>query len=366
AFQGAKTGTIFLAKAERANKQGLRPYLKRLRIKLDKGCESIYIVSFPPAFQFFDKLLKTLDGHERVFIKNVITTNEYELENQINTTKLKIALLRKNDIYVDETFQSKIETNDIQVGKIVKGTVEHISQNETLVNVMGIRSYVQKRDCSWITINNCSEVLQLNEEYDFQVKNIDKTTSTIHLTMRIDNQNPWILDELPKLNSNISVKVSQYDSIKFSCIYNSHLEVYILNSEISWFLLSKNSIDKLVGQSINAKVIEINEDEQKIFCSVKQLVDNPWLIIHESLPVGTEMTGRVIDVTPHFVDVELPNNYRGRIPKESLIKAGFEYKNFEENIVLGQGIDVVVSKVFIAKQRIRLELKRNVKQITTH
>ena len=231
---------------------------------------------------------------------------------------------------------------------------------------MGIRSYVQKRDCSWITINNCSEVLQLNEEYDFQVKNIDKTTSTIHLTMRIDNQNPWILDELPKLNSNISVKVSQYDSIKFSCIYNSHLEVYILNSEISWFLLSKNSIDKLVGQSINAKVIEINEDEQKIFCSVKQLVDNPWLIIHESLPVGTEMTGRVIDVTPHFVDVELPNNYRGRIPKESLIKAGFEYKNFEENIVLGQGIDVVVSKVFIAKQRIRLELKRNVKQITTH
>ena len=179
-------GTILLAKAQRADTQGLRPYLKRLRIKLDKGAESVYIIAFTPAFSFFDKLLKTLDGHERVFIKNVFNTYEYGSATQV--TKLKIALLRKNDIYVDETFQGKVEANKIEIGEKVTGLVEHVSQKECLINVLGMRSYINRNDCSWTTISDCNGVLEVDKEYTFQVKNIDKTTSTIHLTMKFDSE----------------------------------------------------------------------------------------------------------------------------------------------------------------------------------
>lgn len=109
------------------------------------------------------------------------------------------------------------------------------------------------------------------------------------------------------------------------------------------------------------KVIEIDHDNEKIFCSLRQTEIDPWPKIHESLKVGMDFNGKVTDITPHYLQVKLPNNYFGIIPKESLEAAGHEYMNFQENVVIGQGIDVYVSKVFIAKQRIRLDLKRNKK-----
>jgi hypothetical protein len=74
-----------------------------------------------------------------------------------------------------------------------------------------------------------------------------------------------------------------------------------------------------------------------------------------------EFNGKISEITPTYVQVKLPNNYVGVLPKESLEKAGHEYKNFQDNMIVGQGIDVYVSKVFINRQRIRLDLSRNKK-----
>ncbi len=353
-------GTILLAKHQIADKQGLRPYLKRLRINLDKGCESIYIIAFPPAFSFFEKLIDTLDGHERVFVKNVFYTKEFGLDGKYDVTKLRIALLRKNDIYVDEDFNERLKVNNVKIGEKVRGIVEHVSRDETLVNVAGMRAYINRRDCSWISVADCNSELKSGEEYVFQVKNIDRKSSTIHLTRKFDEDNPWYLDELPKMAEIITVKIISRDNLKYTGLWESRLEVYIPVNEVSWYILSENSKDKLVGTYKKVKVIEIDEINQKTFCSLKQIDLDPWPIIHKSLTRGSEFQGKVIDVTTHFVDVELPNGYKGRIPKESLVKAGYEYRNFEENIVIGQGLEVVISKVFINKKRIRLDLKRNI------
>lgn len=354
-----KIGTILLAKAQRADKQGLRPYLKRLRIKLDKGCESVYFIAFPPAFPFFSKLISTLDGHERIFIKNVISTSEYEVNGSYTTKKLKIALLRKNDIFTEEAFQTKIELNNIEIGKKVTGIVEHISQNETLVNVLGIRSYINREDCSWLTINDCSTVFNNDEEYDFIIKSIDKSSSVIHLTRKFEEDNPWVLDDLPSLNQNIEVEFTASDEIKFIGLFENRLEVFMLNQEASWFLLSKEQRESIVNSVQEVKVVDIDEDNQKLFVSLKQLEEDPWPIIHKSLTKGKQFDGRVTSVTNSYVEVEIVNGYRGRVPKESLLQAGHEYANFSETVVVGQGLSVVVSKVFIKRQIIRFDLSRN-------
>lgn len=128
---------------------------------------------------------------------------------------------------------------------------------------------------------------------------------------------------------------------------------------MSWFFLTPNQCRDLIGSTINVKVIDIDDENEKIYCSYRQIEENPWPQIHKSLQKGMEFTGKVTDITSNYIQVRLPNNFSGIIPRESLQKAGFEYVNFEDNVVIGQGIEVVVSKVFIAKQKIRLDLKRN-------
>lgn len=355
-----KVSTILLAKAHRADTQGLKPYLRRLKINLDKGSETIYVISFPPAFEFFKRLLSALDSHERIFIKKVVKAQYYK-QSYPGQRDLKIAILTKNEVFADESFEQKLIEYGLQEGSKVKGIVEDISHNETLVNVLGMRAYIQRNECSWISIISCEDVLVKNQEYDFVIKKIDKSANMIYLTLKTEDNNPWTKVELPRQNDLIEVTINSFNTINFKAVYSKKLEIYIPFEEISWFFLTQNQRKNLIGTAQKVKVIEVDHDNEKIFCSLRQTEIDPWPKIHESLKVGMEFNGKVTDITPHYLQVKLPNNYFGIIPKESLEAAGHEYKNFHENVVIGQGIDVYVSKVFIARQRIRLDLKRNKK-----
>jgi len=355
-----KVSTILLARAHRADTQGLKPYLRRLKINLDKGSESIYIISFPQAFTFFDRLLKAIDSHDHVFIKKVVTTS-FQNQSFKNKNNLKIAVISRNDVFADALFEEKLNEYGLSEGSKISGIVEDISQNESLVTIYGMTGYVSKNDCSWIRINSCQDALEKGKEYDFFIKKIDKTSNLIYLSLKHQELNPWNRIELPKVNDIIELYANSRDAFRLNCIYKNELEIYIPTEETSWFFLTENQLADLLGKHFQAKVLLVDTENQIIHCSIKQIEDNPWPIIHESLKVGTEFNGRISDITPNYVQVKLPNNYVGVLPKESLEKGGHEYKNFQDNMILGQGIDVYVSKVFINRQRIRLDLTRNKK-----
>ena len=82
--------------------------------------------------------------------------------------------------------------------------------------------------------------------------------------------------------------------------------------------------------------------------------------IYKRFPKGTQLRGTVIEVNPDLVRIQLPDGLQGILPATSLQKAGFELADFTKTMVVGQGLDVVVTKVFLARHRIRLDLMRNV------
>lgn len=274
---------------------------------------------------------------------------------------LKIAILTRNEIFTDESFEQKLLEYNLKEGSRVKGVVDDIAHNETLINILGMSAYIQKNECSWISLISCEDILKQNQEYDFIIKRIDKSSNMIYLTMKTDENNPWTQLELPKEGDIIDVKISSNNAINFKAVFKEKLEIFIPTDEISWFFLTPNQSRELWGTIQKVKVITIDNENEKIFCSLRQTEQDPWPKIHESLKVGMEFNGKVTDVASNYIQVKLPNNYFGIIPKESLEMAGHEYKNFQDNVVVGQGLDVFVSKVFIAKQRIRLDLKRNKK-----
>jgi ribosomal protein S1 len=94
--------------------------------------------------------------------------------------------------------------------------------------------------------------------------------------------------------------------------------------------------------------------------SVRRTVEDPWPEIHRALPPGTELHGSVSEVNENCVRVALPNGLQGIVPRDRMQQAGFEYADYTKNVVIGQGLDVVVTKVFLSKRKIRLDLKRNV------
>ncbi|MEG9512396.1 hypothetical protein LZ318_01870, partial [Saccharopolyspora indica] len=106
----------------------------------------------------------------------------------------------------------------------------------------------------------------------------------------------------------IEVIINTKCLLHFNCIYNGQLEVYIPIEEASWFFLTDDQTLSLIGKNLQVKVISVDHGSQMIQCSIRQLENDPWPIIHESLKVGMTFTGKVTAITPNYVQVQLPNN----------------------------------------------------------
>lgn len=352
-----KVSIILLAKTQIASKRGLMPYLRRLNTNLEKGCESIYIIAFPPAFNFLNKFISAIDGNQRVSINKIFKTKEnVSLEH---TGAINICCLRRNKLFTNESFARKIEASDISVGKLVSGTVMDCSSDEALISFLGMDGSIQKKECSWFTDTDCTDVLVLGQIYTFMVKSIDTSNGNIQLSLRIPETDPWKKVTVPSVNDEISVLIRSKDSVYYRCSYEEVMEVYMPIDQISWWPLNEEEKAFQIGNTITVRVIKVDLENRFIECSHRILEDDPWPEIHANLPVGSEFNGKIYEVNEHFVRVTFANNLKGKIGRESLIKAGHEYSRYTENLVVGQGLDVVVTKVFINRRWIRLDLKRN-------
>ena len=352
-----KVSIIMLAKSQTANRKGLIPYLRRLNINLEKGSESIYIIAFPPAFDFLNKFIKVIDGNQRVSIDKIFKAKDISYLNE--KISISICCLRKNKLFTNDSFIKKLEASEIKVGRIVEGTVIDCSTEEALVTFLGVDATIRKSDCSWFSHLFCTDMLQVGDVKQFLVKSIDKANGNITLSLKLSENDPWMKIEFPKIDDEIEIHIHAKDNLNYKCGYQNLVEVFIPIEEMSWFNFTEGEKSECIGSTIKAKVITVNENERIIKCSPRQLEINPWPIIHDTLKVGTEMNGKVHEITDYFVRVKIDNGLIGKIQKESLVAAGFEYANYKDNMVVGQGIDVVVTKVFINKRWIRLDLKRN-------
>lgn len=352
-----KVSVIFLAKSQIASKRGLIPYLRILNKNLEKGADSTYIIAFPPAFDFLNKFIDVIDGNQRVSIEKVFKTKE--IYHSEHSTSINICCLRRNKNFTNDSFVKKIEASEIKVGKIVKGTVVDCSSDEALVSFLGVDGTIKKSDCSWLSHMNCNDILETGNSLDFIVKDIDNANGNISLSLRFPEDDPWKKITIPKLNDEIEIEIVGCDPSSFKCTYLDSLEVVIPAHEISWHILTPMEKAGYINEKIIVKVIKVNAETRTIECSHRQLMKDPWPSIHDTLKIGSEFNGKVHEVNEHFVRVKIENGLIGKIPKEALIKAGHEYANYQENLVEGQGIDVVVTKVFLNKRWIRLDLKRN-------
>lgn len=75
--------------------------------------------------------------------------------------------------------------------------------------------------------------------------------------------------------------------------------------QIYWFNKPRTEFIHLIGTKINAKIIFSDKNKRLINASVKLLEDDPWESIHKALPKGTDLNGKIIEITDAYVRVEL-------------------------------------------------------------
>lgn len=359
--ENINVGLLLLAISFRAATEGTAPYIRRIDRYLTLGYDSIYIVAYPPARDFVPRILGVIEGDFRI---TVVKTNSFSIERRSDlgyeTGISKVVLLRRNTIFGDSTFGDKLSALEISENSQIKGTVLDVSQDKALVDIGGITGTISRTECSWGIVFDCRDYLKKNESYEFMVSLLDKDAHKLELTCRFPESDPWNSNHLPKEGDEITVKVFAIKGDNYICSYVDNIELLLPMHELSWLSRKPDDPKSIIDTKQNVGVFDMNKQDHILLCSIRRLSENPWPDIHKRYPKGTDLHGKVIEVTEHFVRIQLPEDIIGIVPKEAMERAGFEYADYRNNVVPGQGLDVVVTKVFLRKRQIRLDLKRNI------
>jgi predicted RNA-binding protein with RPS1 domain len=354
-------GVILLARTDYAHTQGIAPYIKRLQKKFSEGCKSVYIVAFPKSWDFFSRLNNAINVDNRFEKPNIykLTEKNRTLEHDA----LKISLIRNNKLFIDSSFESNISQSKIEIGTTVIGNIIDISVDAAIVEFRSLTGIIKRSEVSWNSCIDCRNIFNLNSEYEFLIKEIDTSTGTIELTRKFADIDPWKLAEIPVEGEVISVIPMERIGMFIICMFGDKLEVRLPIDEISWTDMSDDEINLEIGEFIDVKVTFIDNNARIIRVSKRATIENPWSILKRRFPEGTSRIGVVKKIEQNIVVVEIESGIFGRLSDSSFRMAGYEYQNFQENLILGQKLEVVVTKVWEGKQKISLELKRNYDRI---
>mgnify|MGYP001112713168 CR=1 FL=1 len=278
---------------------------------------------------------------------------------KINKERRNIVLSRRDLIEEQRRGQKKKLLTEIQPGQTRKGIVKNITDFGAFVDLNGMDGLLHITDMSWGRINHPSEVVQVGQELEVFVLDVNLEKERISLGLKQKLQNPWEEIELkyPK-GTRIHGKVVNLVPYGAFVQLEDGVEGLVHVSEISWTKRVARASDVLnVGDMVDAVVLNVNKEEQKISLGIRQTEANPWDNVAAKYPIGTRVKGKVRNFTNYGAFVELEEGVDGMIHVSDMSWAR-KINHPSEVLKKGDEVEAIVLEVSPENQRISLGLKQ--------
>jgi len=286
--------------------------------------------------------------------------NNYDFKVvKINQERQNIVLSRRELIEQERTERRQKLLTDMTPGDIRKGTVKNITDFGAFIDLNGLDGLLHITDMSWGRIGHPSEMLKVGQELDVVVLDINKEKERVSLGLKQKLANPWS-DIETKFTAGQRVKGKVVNLVPYGAFIELEpgVEGLVHVTELSWTKRIGKPSDVLKqGEIVEAVVLGVNKDEQKISLGIRQLEANPWDKALEKYPPGTKIKGKVRNLTSYGAFVELEEGLDGMIHVSDLSWTR-KINHPSEVIKKGDEVEVVVLEIDKANQRIAVGMKQ--------
>lgn len=234
---------------------------------------------------------------------------------KINETIKNAVVSHKALIESDLAEQREAIIASLERGQVLEGIVKNITDFGAFLDLGGVDGLLYITDISWGRINHPSDVLELNQKVNVAVLDFDENKKRISLGLKQLMAHPWeVLDETITEGSEIEGKVVNIEDYGAFLEIQPGVEGLVHVSEVSWSNQPINAREYFtVGETKKAKVVTIDREDRKMSLSIKQLQNDPWDVIGQKYGVDSVHTGKVKNLTPYGVFVELGEGIGGMI-----------------------------------------------------
>jgi len=278
---------------------------------------------------------------------------------KLNEDRKNVVLSRRELIEEERNEKRAKLLSHLDKGAKVKGRVKNLTEFGAFVDLDGLDGLLHVTDMTWGRLGHPSEMLQTGQEIDVLVLEIDKERLRVSLGLKQMSENPWdkIAEKYP-VNLKVRGKITSLVPYGAFIQLEPGVEGLVHVSELSWTRRITRPSDILQdGQEIDAIVISVSKEEQKLSLSVRHLEANPWEEIHLRYPVGRPVKGIVRNTTAYGAFVELEEGIDGMIHVSDM---SWTRKPAHASEILKKGdtVEAQVLGIDKANQRISLGLKQ--------
>ncbi len=247
------------------------------------------------------------------------------------------------------------------VGSVIKGTVVNVMSYGAFVKLEeGIEGLVHISEMSWTKrISHPNELVHTDDEINVVVLGINKEKQEISLGMKQTQENPWtkVADRYPP-GTIVKGTVRNLTNYGAFIEIEEGIDGLLHVSDMSWTRkISHPSEVVEKGQTIECKVLSVDQQRRRIALGLKQLTEDPWASeIPNKYQPGQLVTGSVTKLTNFGVFVGLEDGLEGLLHISEL--ADHKVENPEEVVKVGDKIEVKILRVDTDERKIGLSRKR--------
>lgn len=252
------------------------------------------------------------------------------------------------------------------VGSKVQGRVVSLADYGAFVLVEdGVEGLIHVSDLSWAgDIKHPSKVVSPGDTVNAAVLSIDKQNRKISLGLKQLEANPWSLVENRYTPGTvIEGKVRNLTEFGAFVGLEDGIDGLIHISDMSWLKHIKHPSEVVKkGQKIQAVVVKVDKEKQRISLSLKQMTEDPWIKeIPEKYAVGSTVDCRIVKIADFGIFVELAEGVEGLI---HVSESGVEPPVRAEDVMkTGDDVRARVTKIDTAEKKIALSIKEYKKDL---
>ncbi len=270
-------------------------------------------------------------------------------EGQIILSKSRADFLKVWDRIFDS--YEKQETIEGRVLRRIKGGV--------VVDLFGIDAFLPGSQIDLRQIPDMDTII--GQTYKFRVIKVNKVRRNIVVSRRV------ILEEdrsamRGKILAELEKGQIREGTVKNITDFGAFIDLGGVDgllhiTDMSWGRVNHPSEIVALGDRLKVKVLDFNENKERISLGIKQLSEHPWKGIEEKFPEGSKVRGKVVSITDYGAFLELERGIEGLIHISEMSWTQ-HIKHPSKIVGVGDIIEAMVLKIDKANQKISLGIKQ--------
>jgi small subunit ribosomal protein S1 len=244
-----------------------------------------------------------------------------------------------------------------------KGKVTNVTDYGAFVELEpGVEGLVHVSEMSWVKKNVApSKIVTPGTEVEVQVLEVDSNKRRISLGLKQTQENPWeAFARLHPAGSTVEGEIKSITEFGLFVGVGEEIDGMVHLSDLAWDKQGDEAVkDYQKGQTVQAKVLDVDVEKERISLGIKQLSGDPIEKVSSAaggpLKKGAVVTGTVTEVNDGGIEVALADGVRAFIRRADLARDRGDQR--PERFGKGDKVDAMVTSVDKASRKIGLSIK---------